>query len=387
MRRHHSIIQESEMRIAGLLAVSAMLAAGGAVADSKPKPGQVFVTGGVSYADFDDERNVDDDAGWTFGVGYRINELWGVEGVYTDIAGEQSRGNGDADVLIGRVDVLRFLAAGDGWLPYLAIGAGRLDAKLEGSANNDDDLIADFGAGVMRRVGERFSLRADARGLYGFDNNDVEPLLTLGFTVAVGPEPAPRVLDSDGDGVPDASDKCPGTRPGAVVDRDGCEPKQPAAPVDGDADGDGVPDSRDACPNTPRGTAVDERGCPTLRPGEVVRIELLLEFDYDKADLRPEHLPEIQRVVDFMRKYPSVQAVLEGHTDARGSDAYNQSLSERRANAVLRHMVDAAGVAAGRLSAVGRGETAPVASNDTDEGRQRNRRVVAVITAAEQPSR
>ncbi|WP_305042709.1 OmpA family protein [Geoalkalibacter sp.] len=152
-------------------------------------------------------------------------------------------------------------------------------------------------------------------------------------------------------------------------------PKAVAAPAPApavaiiDSDGDGVPDHLDQCPDTPRGVIVDERGCP-------IELKLHIEFDFDKADIRPRHKADIDRAAAFIRQYPQVPYILiAGHTDSIGTDAYNQKLSERRANAVRDALIKQHGIDAKRLVARGYGESQPIATNDTPEGRQHNRRV------------
>lgn len=121
---------------------------------------------------------------------------------------------------------------------------------------------------------------------------------------------------------------------------------------------------------------------PKLLPQDkTVSIELKVEFDFDKTEIRPEFHDEIKKVADFMTMYPFTDALLEGHTDSRGSHEYNDTLSLRRVTSVRQYLIDTFGIDAGRLSVRGAGEREPVASNDTAEGRQRNRRVVAVIKA------
>lgn len=127
--------------------------------------------------------------------------------------------------------------------------------------------------------------------------------------------------------------------------------------------------ANDRCPNTPLGDQVDNVGCSLT-----IRLEVL--FDTDSSTINPASFAELGRVVTFLRETsPSATGVVEGHTDNTGSDAYNQALSVRRANAVMKYLVDA-GVPASRLSAQGFGESQPVADNDTAEGRAQNRRVV-----------
>jgi OOP family OmpA-OmpF porin len=141
------------------------------------------------------------------------------------------------------------------------------------------------------------------------------------------------VKDSDGDGVPDDLDKCPNTPKGVKVDADGC-------PLD--TDGDGVPDYLDQCPDTPKGATVNSVGC--------------------------------WEVVTILKKNREMKGVIEGHTDSMGSEEYNQGLSERRAQAVEKY-IEEHGIDADRYTIKGYGESNPIASNDTEEGRQENRRV------------
>ena len=120
---------------------------------------------------------------------------------------------------------------------------------------------------------------------------------------------------------------------------------------------------------------------PVQETLEVVRVELDVKFDFDKANVKPESQGDIKALADFMNQYPQTTTVVEGHTDSRGSDAYNQKLSERRANAVREVLVNQYGVDASRVSAVGYGESRPVADNASDAGRAINRRVEAEVEA------
>lgn len=174
--------------------------------------------------------------------------------------------------------------------------------------------------------------------------------------VAAAPIVVAAALDSDGDGVTDGLDRCPNTPAGVAVDNRGC-------PLD--SDGDGVLDYSDRCPGTPAGAQVNEVGCWVL--GDVM-------FESGKADLKPVALPDLNSVVDILNRNPDLKIEIQGHTDNRGSSAFNQQLSEKRAKSVQNHLVQA-DIDPGRVSAVGFGETDPVAPNDTSAGRKANRRV------------
>jgi outer membrane protein OmpA-like peptidoglycan-associated protein len=116
-------------------------------------------------------------------------------------------------------------------------------------------------------------------------------------------------------------------------------------------------------------------------PAEAVRVELDVKFDFDKAQVKPESYGDIKNLADFMTQYPQTTTVVEGHTDSVGSDAYNQTLSERRASAVRDVLVNQYGVGGDRVNAAGYGETRPVADNASADGRTVNRRVEAEVEA------
>ena len=126
---------------------------------------------------------------------------------------------------------------------------------------------------------------------------------------------------------------------------------------------------------------VDSRisDCPNCET--LVTIVLNVEFDTNKAVVKDKYRNEIKKVADFMKTYPNTTAVIEGHTDNVDTAEYNQKLSEARANSVRQYLINNFGIKATRLAAVGYGLTKPIASNNTEEGRQKNRRVQAVVKA------
>ena len=197
------------------------------------------------------------------------------------------------------------------------------------------------------------------------------PFIPYHFRTAVDAKGCP--LDSDGDGVANAKDKCPNTPLGVQVDTKGC-------PLD--SDGDGVYDSADKCPGTPKGLKVDKDGCPLPIPKkETVTIELHLEFSFDKSTIRPNYSTHLDGFAKFLKTYTDTTVLLEGHTDNLGPYQYNLDLSLMRAESVKNYLVTNYNIDPNRLGTNGYGPDQPVSTNDTRIGRQRNRRVSAVVSA------
>ncbi|MEP7026985.1 MAG: OmpA family protein [Candidatus Eisenbacteria bacterium] len=186
----------------------------------------------------------------------------------------------------------------------------------------------------------------------------------------------PIVLDSDGDGVLDNIDQCPNTPAGTQVDAKGC-------PLVVDSDGDGVADDKDLCPYTPAGIKVDSDGCPItltdretelLDKGSITTREI--HFDTAKWDILPESRVVLDDIGGTLIQWPRLRIEVGGHTDARGSVAYNQDLSQKRAQAVLDYLLQKfPNIERVQYVAKGYGEGVPVASNKTVEGMAKNRRV------------
>lgn len=155
------------------------------------------------------------------------------------------------------------------------------------------------------------------------------------------------------------------------------KPKPKPKPAPKDSDGDGVIDELDECPGTPAGVAVNAKGCPKVGV-KLITLEGV-NFNTNSAKIKPESEPILDSAVKVLNENPSVHVRVEGHTDSRGTAEYNKALSERRANSVVAYLVSK-GIDGDRLSAVGYGESAPVAPNDTAENMYKNRRVDLVVT-------
>jgi len=138
-----------------------------------------------------------------------------------------------------------------------------------------------------------------------------------------------------------------------------------------DSDGDGITDDIDQCPGTPNGVTPDGRGCWVV-PG--------LRFAFDKAEIEPRYHEHLENMVRVLRENPGMRIRVDGYTDSIGAETYNQGLSERRAAAV-KSFLASQGIDATRVTAKGFGEENPAYTNETEEGRAGNRRTE--ITALE----
>jgi OOP family OmpA-OmpF porin len=188
--------------------------------------------------------------------------------------------------------------------------------------------------------------------------------------------PAPS--DRDGDGIPDEFDKCPDQ----AEDKDGIDDEDGCPEVD--ADNDGIPDVKDACPKEPGLPDPDPKknGCPRFIHVEGSNVTVLqqVHFATGSATILPDSFPMLGEIAQLLKARPEIKKMMiEGHTDNRGAAEMNLDLSKRRAASVKSWLIQR-GVDPARLDSEGYGMTRPIQSNDTNEGRQANRRVEFKIT-------
>ena len=261
------------------------------------------------------------------------------------------------------------------------IGHENLSRNISG---NNDGAFFNYGVGVKYLLNKTISLRADVRHILKFDG-DRDVIYTLGLAIPFGKvaslapikevqnektvvEPVAKKiikLDSDNDGVYDDIDQCQNTNAGVKVSKYGCE---------ADLDDDNIVDSKDKCLNTQYGAKVDMNGCTIL----MQPAPLGIVFDTNSAVIKSSDDVQFSKYVNYLKADSKAHVVVEGHTDSTGSMKYNQTLSEKRANAAKNKLVDM-GVEDVRIKSIGYGETKPLVSNNTKANRQINRRVTAKI--------
>lgn len=264
---------------------------------------------------------------------------------------------------------------------YGLAGLGNQDVSQE-LGENKDSIFFNWGLGLRYDIPYYgMAIKSDIRHLYAFENGRNDIMYTLGLALPLGKkykepivakvpvieeeeEKKPVIIDKDddNDGVLNSRDLCPNTLPGVQVDKNGCEL---------DDDNDGVVNRIDQCPNTSPGVKVNKIGC-------VATINLKINFDYNSAKVKSIYKNKIIDFAKILKKDEKLTATIEAHTDSKGSEKYNEALSLKRANSIVKELIKS-GINTSRLTAIGYGETRPIASNDTPEGRAQNRRVTGLI--------
>ena len=294
----------------------------------------------------------------------------------------------DTDVLRMAINGVYDFDAISAVVPFVKAGVGyeNMGDAYKGQTGNTNSAYLDAGFGAKIPFTEQLALKLEA--IYMLKDNDGTTdnnlAVLAGLTFAFGekaPKAAPVVVeeeeevvvvdgDDDNDGILNSQDSCIDTPAGAKVDALGCALPAPVV-VDNDTDKDGVINANDLCRDTPLGEEVNSDGCPNI-------VDLHLKFENNSAILTESSENLVQEYADFLIKNKNYSAEIVGHTDSKGSAAYNQKLSQRRAEAVVADLISR-GVDAKQLTAKGEGETNPIATNDTAEGRQANRRIEATL--------
>lgn len=334
--------------------------------------GHWYLTPQVGGISVDNDRPVQD-KDWLYGIGFgkHINQGLSVE---LNVNGAQvggGPGRSDLSLWGESIDFLGVLNRDGRFSPYLSVGLGSVQNEPSPGANSTD-FMSQAGVGAFIKLWESadgsrsFALRPDLKARWddaGAAGKLRDYIGTLGFQYSFGAA-APRAATT--------------TPPMPVASTPPPPPVAPPAPPPppADTDHDGVTDDVDKCPGTPAGVAVDANGC--TRQGSITLEGVT--FELASARLTEQSRTVLADVARDLAKYPRLRIELQGHTDDSGSDAFNQKLSQLRADAVRAFVLER-GVLPEQVVAVGYGESKPIADNKTEAGRAQNRRVVMVVVS------
>ena len=346
-------------------------------AQAADEPGDWYISVVASGADPDTARLVKDGSGANVSVGRVFREHWNFEGTFgfLNFSGDSAKGGIDQDQIYLNANVLNIYNRAGRFQPYLLGGLGFVQTSSY-RVSDETNFEALLGGGAFIPIfDDKVRIRAEILARFeSADTNLTDYIVNLGVAIPFGkkakPAPAPVVVpvavaDGDKDGVPDSIDRCPATPPNTLVDQYGCAL---------DTDGDGVTDETDQCWDTPPNTKVDEVGCTIV----VVIPEIIelsgVNFRTNSDMLLDGANTSLNAAAQTLLDNPGLVVEVAGHTDDVGDENYNAGLSLARAVSVRDYIVGL-GVDPSRITARGYGESDPVASNATADGRATNRRV------------
>jgi OmpA-OmpF porin, OOP family len=357
-----------------LFSALALALLGASAAQAQDYDSRFYVAPSAGYLFSDSARRADDGATLGLGIGrfFTPNLAIDFELKHSNLDADVGRNLNFENLSYGLTGRYHLSEWASGFRPYLSFGGGVMEHNAGGRPPVPVGLVSpytgregsspflNFGAGLAKAINDRVTFRGDLTYRYDMDDDSVRGaddfadwMASVGVAIALGaagpaapaaePEPAPA-------------------------------PEPMAEPVDDDGDRDGVKNADDKCPDSQAGQAVGADGCPVK-----VAIELRgVNFEFDKDRLLPESIAILDKAVAVLTQYKDIRVEVGGHTDSRGTDAYNVNLSNRRAKVVFDYLVKN-GVAADRMTVRGYGEANPVDSNDNDTGRYNNRRTELVI--------
>jgi outer membrane protein OmpA-like peptidoglycan-associated protein len=415
---------------ATLLVGSVLIGEVQAIQDEIPIEARWYFSPGLGILRFEGDEELKSGPQATFRIGYEHTQWWSYEaGLYLAPSLQQNyRFDAETQQRVSRLreatgagssyavglfaDALYHFTRWERFDPYLTLGLGSVYYQHKTRSGYFDPMLR-AGFGFMYHINDEWALRADLRAQLTKEYTEANLTLDAGIAWRWGAKVPPQIvvsdrfIDSDGDGLYDweeievygTNHLNPDTDGDGLTDYEevriyGTDPLNPDTDYDGLSDGDEIliygTDPLNA--DTERGGVTDghevlEDGTDPLNPlDDLLLFELYIQFDYDKAVLRPQYHRDLDVVARVMRRSGTSTAVVEGHADRlRKSDAnYNLALSQRRAQAVVDYLVKQGGIDASRLQARGYGFTRPRAPNDPIEGNPLNRRVEIYIRGDEQ---
>ncbi|QSX76503.1 OmpA family protein [Lysobacter arenosi] len=314
-----------------------------------------YLTGSAGMNIQDNDRGTRNAPFGALGVGKFLNQNWSIDG---ELNYQNPNMDDNQDLNWSQYGIsfdgrYHFVEEGRNWAPYILMGLGYQQSEQEYDnfpnpnspvQRDEGNLAAKVGVGVQSALyGKRAAIRTELAYRADFDDNDFSTnassaplndeswygdlLASVGVVIPLGPPvvaapPAPAApscadLDDDGDGVNNCDDKCPGSQAGQTIGPDGC----------------------------PVPVSIDLKG---------------VNFDFDKATLRPDAVSILSEATEILKRYPELKVEVAGHTDQCGKDAYNQKLSERRATTVYDYLTSNGVDAARLVGPIGYGESRPL---------------------------
>lgn len=295
-----------------------------------------------------DWQNVEKGNGAGLNIGYYINKEWAIRAEFARqdlnraVPGRDVEGNRAGIDVIYHIDTLPM---------YVLGGVKNFTTGRSASAAN-------MGVGANFFATENLAIFAEANRYQGISQSFSDAGIKVGLSYVFGsaqqaaPTPAPQP-----------------------------EPAPAPAPVIGDADQDGVTDDKDQCANTPITDKVDTVGC-SIFTETAVRIDLKAQFDNDSSVVKPEYHVDIEKLANFLKRFPNTDVEIAGHASNVGTPVYNMALSQRRADAVADVLVTQYGIDRSRVKATGYGVTKPRAAGNTAAAHAVNRRIEGHVTAS-----
>lgn len=384
------------------------------------KQGEFSVSPVIGGYTFDGRQDLDTTLVFGGRVGYMFTKHFGIEGLF-DYVNPEITDSKKKDITMYRYggDLLYHFFPDNKFVPYIAAGAAAVQFDGKGT-NNVTYASADYGLGAKYFITDRFAMRADVRhimydfgqtvrhnleytlGVYipfGGKADPVKPVAQPAPVAAPAPPPPPAVptalLHANPQSITSGqqtnlqwsstnADKCyiwPGI--GAV----GTTGSMAVSPTEN-------ADYRLVCSGE-GGEATSNASVAVAAPVQEMSAAkaalvhlcnptvLEVQFDTDKANIKPQYHAELNRIGEFMKEFPEAMGSIDGHTDSTGSKAYNMKLSQRRADSVRDYLIKNEGVDASRIKAKGYGPDKPIATNKTAGGRKQNRRIEANFTCGE----
>ena len=322
--------------------------------------GKAYLGGHAMYLKTDEDRffntnansSIDHASGLGVETGYRITES--VETRFSFTHFNPVAENHNYDLPSGKSVALEFLYFPFKESFYVVGGGDVLDVE-------ESNLSAALGAGYRHYFSKNMALYFEGRGHYQLDDHYTDFSTKLGFIYYFGTQKA-EIKRSE----PVKSARVKPVAPVAVV-----------AAIDSDADG--IIDSQDNCANTPTTDKVNDKGCTEFTEKQET-MDLRINFDNGKTVIRSQYRSELSRAADFMKTYPHVSLTIKGHSSAQGNAKFNQTLSAKRAQAVVDALISEFGIDASRLKSIGYGESKLLDQNNTAAAHKKNRRIEASVS-------